>query len=636
MLFRKNINALRALAVAAVVLYHFNVPGFSGGFVGVDVFFVISGFLMTGILCTALQGERFSLWRFYAARARRIIPALAVLGVALTVFGFFFLPLEDYRDLLKGIKHSLLFTSNLAFAESANYFADSSHSNWLLHTWSLSVEWQFYLLYPLVLWLVARLCGPQWVRWAVLGLAAGSLAASILITGHDVTWAFYHLPTRAWEMLAGGLLWLFPLALSPRVARYAEGGGLLAVAIAIALFDSKDPWPGHGALLPVAGAMLVILANRDSWLSSTAVAQWLGRISYSLYLWHWPWVVGLYLGGLLGNPLAVAAAIGMSLLLGALSFRWIESRRGTAGAPPDSPARTLLRQAAGVAAIILIGSGVGAAVKSHPLLRFTLQEPVRPTYLSSFFSQTCTPTRTKAQDCTLGQGPVKVIVYGDSHAQAVAAAVQLNNPGAALQWSYPGCPALGEFQMRDQPLQQACIAYNHEKLARLDTEFPGIPVVLFSRAGLYTDPDRENSHYVSFAGSHSAVADAEGYVREYASTVCRIAARHPLYLVRPIPDMPFNVYKSLWFQQRFRNDVVDVGAPLEGYRGRNRIAFEAIERARQHCNATVIDPTPVLCPAGVCQGSRQGVSLYWDDNHLVDQGNRLIAPLFKRVFSPAQ
>jgi peptidoglycan/LPS O-acetylase OafA/YrhL len=626
MLFRNNINSLRAVAVLIVVLYHFGVPGFSGGFVGVDVFFVISGFLMTGILCTALQRNEFSLWKFYASRARRIVPALAVLCAALVIFGFFFLPLGSYRDLIKDIKHSLLFTSNIEYAQSGNYFSDSSQSNWLLHTWSLSVEWQFYLLYPLVLWLANKLFGARGLAWAVLGLAGCSLLASALMTPRDVTWAFYYLPTRAWEMLAGGLLWLFPRTLSTRSGQWAEVAGLAAIVAAIALFDGQDPWPGYSALLPVGGTLLVILANGDSPFSRQSVLQWLGRISYSVYLWHWPLVVGLYLSGLLGSPTAVAAGVGCAVILGALSYRLVESSRQRR----EAAKRALVRQLVHVLGVMLFAVGLGALAKSYPQLR--PDEPQQPAYASRFYAQKCTSLTTKAKDCVLGQGEVKVILFGDSHAEATAAAVQLNNPGAALQWSYPGCPALARFSMRDRPLQRACVSFNRDKLAQLATAYPGTPVVLLSRAGLYTDPDRENSHYVSFAQAHNDADNAQGYIDEYADTVCQIAQHHPLYLVKPIPDMPFSVYKSLWFQHRVGRQAADIEVPISGYLQRNRVALLAIERAHEQCGAVVLDPTPLLCPEGRCAGSRNGVSLYWDDNHLVDAGNQLLAPLFKPLF----
>lgn len=190
MQFRKNINALRALAVLSVVLFHFRIPGFSGGFIGVDVFFVISGFLMTGIIFTGLHQQRFSLLGFYASRARRIIPALAILCVALLIFGYVYLPLDDFRESIRTIKSSLLFSSNFLFAKDGNYFDAPLHENWLLHTWSLSVEWQFYLLYPVLMMGLYRFLGSRKSKIALLAFALISLAASVLLSETNPVFAF--------------------------------------------------------------------------------------------------------------------------------------------------------------------------------------------------------------------------------------------------------------------------------------------------------------------------------------------------------------------------------------------------------------------------------------------------------------
>lgn len=197
--FRTDINGLRAWAVVAVMLFHFGVPGFAGGFVGVDVFFVISGFLMTQIIVKGLEGGRFSVWGFYLARARRILPALLVLCAVLLALGWFVLPAPDYRPLGMHVLTSVLFASNIQYWREAGYFDAASHDKWLLHTWSLSVEWQFYLVLPLLLWGVWRWWPGR--RNAARVLAAGlvaSLGLSVWLTAHKPEAAFFLLPTRAW------------------------------------------------------------------------------------------------------------------------------------------------------------------------------------------------------------------------------------------------------------------------------------------------------------------------------------------------------------------------------------------------------------------------------------------------------
>ena len=207
--FRKDINGLRAWAVMVVVLFHFGVPGFSGGFIGVDIFFVISGFLMTNILIKKLENphQKFSVWDFYLARAKRIVPALLVLCITLLALGWLMLPPQDYRSLGMHTLTSVLFATNIQYWREAGYFDAASHDKWLLHTWSLSVEWQFYLLLPLLLWGVWRWWPGRVYAVRCLSLVfLASLGLSVWLTTQKPEAAFFLLPTRAWEMLAGGLV----------------------------------------------------------------------------------------------------------------------------------------------------------------------------------------------------------------------------------------------------------------------------------------------------------------------------------------------------------------------------------------------------------------------------------------------
>lgn len=632
MLFRNNINALRALAVIAVVLFHFRIPGFDGGFVGVDVFFVISGFLMTGIIVDGLRRGEFSLLGFYASRARRIIPALAVLCLALMLFGFVYLPLDDYRELLRTAKNSLLFTSNLHFAEDGDYFSAPLHENWLLHTWSLSVEMQFYLFYPLLLPLLFRWLGERAMAWMLALLGGVSLAASVLLTESHPVAAFYLLPTRAWEMILGGLVFLFPLGLSRLGRGLLEGAGLAMILIAVLAFSGSDPWPGHLALLPALGAAMVIQANSNSLFSRVVPLQWVGRISYSVYLWHWPLVVFLYVCGLLHSTPHVLVALLLTLALGYLSYRWVESSVGKV----RRPSRALLKHCGMALVLVVVASAGGSLVKKYPALRFAFEEHERPVYASTLYTRECYPDAADRDvvDCRLGEGEVRVILFGDSHAESTAAAVQIVNREAALSWSRGGCPTLMDFQMQDRELESKCRAFNQRRFELLKHEYPGVPVVLLSRAALYSDNRRENRFRVYFDGQRhqDSATFARQFDAEYARTVCALAEQRPVYIVRPIPEMPFSVYKGLNLQARILGSTSDISVPLEAYRERNRRANEAIDYAAARCQVQVLDPAPWLCPDGACMGSLEGRALYFDDNHLVDSGNRQLQGMFRGFF----
>ncbi|WP_337911640.1 acyltransferase family protein [Vibrio cholerae] len=298
MVFRADINGLRAIAVIGVVLFHFNASLSPGGFAGVDVFFVISGFLMTGIIFSGMtkgdekNGKSFSLLRFYKSRALRIVPALAVLCLVLLVFGWLFLIPLDYKELSKHAAGSITFISNIVYWNEAGYFDSASHQKWLLHTWSLSVEWQFYIIYPLILLALFKLFS---IRLAKLFVLLGAVFGFVFCIFATYKWAdasYYLLPTRAWQMLAGGVAYLYPISFISKKGVYFQSGGLLLIVCAYAMVAGDQPWPGYLAFIPVLGAFLVIQAQRnDGGILDNILFQKIGLWSYSIYLWHWIVVV---------------------------------------------------------------------------------------------------------------------------------------------------------------------------------------------------------------------------------------------------------------------------------------------------------------------------------------------------------
>ena len=322
--FRKDINGLRAIAVIAVVLFHFNASWMPGGFAGVDVFFVISGFLMTGIIFRGIEQERFSILKFYMARAHRIIPALAVLCLVLLVFGWFYLAPLDYKALGKHVGSSLGFISNFIYWRESGYFDTASHAKWLLHTWSLSVEWQFYIIYPLVLVFMRTFLSVKAMKVTVLlGTILGFIFC-VMVTYRWPEAAYYILPTRAWEMMIGGVAYLYPIALKKERKKILEWFGFALIIGSYFLISKDNPWPGYLALFPVLGSFMILQAQRnDSFITSNIVSQKIGTWSYSIYLWHWPIVVFCYYQGL---KLEIVGIL-LSVILGFISYRIIELKR---------------------------------------------------------------------------------------------------------------------------------------------------------------------------------------------------------------------------------------------------------------------------------------------------------------------
>jgi peptidoglycan/LPS O-acetylase OafA/YrhL len=297
--FRYDINALRAFAVIAVVLFHFKVPFMNGGFVGVDIFFVISGYLMSKIVINGLADDNFSILDFYHKRGMRIVPALLFLVLTIMLITFFIYLPTDFHEVVKNGLSSILFYSNMLYSTS-NYFDAASENNIFLHTWSLSVEWQFYLILPLLLWVFNLIFKNKKERFLILFIIAAlvSFAGSTYITKIRPIDSFYFLPTRSWEMLLGGIAFLLDGKVNKYVNKYTALVGYTTIFVCLFIFNDQLPWPGYFTSIPVFGTFLIILSNQNSFfLLYKKVVVFIGNISYSLYLWHWPIIViGTYLG----------------------------------------------------------------------------------------------------------------------------------------------------------------------------------------------------------------------------------------------------------------------------------------------------------------------------------------------------
>ncbi len=386
--FRPDLEGLRAIAVLLVLLYHAGVPGFGGGYVGVDVFFVLSGFLITGIIVRELRDTgTIRLAAFYARRARRLLPAAGLVLLVTVLASAIVLPPLRVPDVAADGAAAAVYASNIRFAVLAtDYLQAELAPSPLLHYWSLGVEEQFYLFWPALLLVVARAGGRSIGRLAAVVVAVGvaSFALSVLLTRVNAPWAFYSLPTRAWELALGAILALAAVrgVVAPRaVAAVAAVVGVAMIVAAGALFHTGTPFPGTASLLPTAGAALVIAAGlgsavtAPSRLLSVAPLRFLGRISYSLYLWHWPMLVipAAALGEALpfGVRLLLAAA---TIPIAAASQRWVEepirrgrwvglrTRRSLALAGTLTAVLAVSSVAVGMAASSRLGSnGVGSA-----------------------------------------------------------------------------------------------------------------------------------------------------------------------------------------------------------------------------------------------------------------------------------
>lgn len=324
MKFRKDINSLRALAVIAVVLYHFFPDILPGGFIGVDIFFVISGYLMTGIIVRGIIEKNFNLVEFYSKRARRILPPLAALCTTLLILGWFILAPLEYLLLAKHVSSSLTFLSNHVYLSESGYFDSIPRDKWLLHTWSLSVEYQFYLLYPLFITAIHKTYLRTHIIPTLVFLCFILFTFSVFASFNWKDDSYYLLPMRAWEMLVGGVSFLISKELKKPTQRFFEYIGLALLLLSLVIIDSTVAWPGYMAILPVLGVTFVIIANRErSFFSNSKILNYIGKWSYSIYLWHWPIIAFLYYI-YTPNTMTLLFGIILALILGFVSFTFIE------------------------------------------------------------------------------------------------------------------------------------------------------------------------------------------------------------------------------------------------------------------------------------------------------------------------
>ena len=328
MQYRPEIDGLRALAVIPVILFHAGFKQFSGGFIGVDVFFVISGYLITSIILKEVENRTFSFASFYERRARRILPALFLVMLSCIPFAWLWMTPLELKAFATSVVSVCLFASNVIFWKQSGYFDTSAELKPLLHTWSLAVEEQFYILFPIFLLLIWRLGRSRTVR-LISVLAICSLALSEYCSRFHPSFNFYWAPTRAWELLAGSLCTFVSFSHQRIISNCLSIGGVAAILISVGIFDENTPFPSFTALLPVVGTCLVLLFG----LSGTLVARILslrpvvgmGLISYSAYLWHQPLFAFARIRSLAGPSHALLLSLCAStVLLSYFSWKFVE------------------------------------------------------------------------------------------------------------------------------------------------------------------------------------------------------------------------------------------------------------------------------------------------------------------------
>ena len=654
--FRADLEGLRGVAVSLVVLFHARIRGFDGGFVGVDVFFVLSGFLITALLAREISASgRIDLADFYARRARRLLPAASVALVATLVASRVLMPSVDIADVARDGIAAALYVGNIRFAMSRiDYLAGEQDPSPLLHYWSLGVEEQFYLLWPAVVLLFAAAARRLGVDvWRGLAAAVGatlvaSFAASLVITHVAPPWAFFSLPTRAWELAVGAALALGAgvLAAVPRgFAAPAAWAGVGAILVATFAFDAQTRFPGWAAVLPVVGAAAIIAfgetARGPGGILASGPLRWLGRISYSLYLWQWPLL--LLPTAAAGRELSVPARVGLialALVAGALSHRFVEEPPRRASLLRARPGLTLGLAGAATLASVVIATSIGlgvpeVAVTSRQGPGAAGEPSVGPDAPAGkrLLVRRLDPPRVYGDGCHLshletkhpaciygGSGPTTIALVGDSHAAQWFPALELiatERGWRLLSLTKSGC-SLTDIAFAIPKLKRRyteCEQWRRAIVKRLRRERPALLVVAASWPRTPVDPaDR--------APSRQAAALA----RSIASIGVPTAI---------IVDTPFLTEAPLQCLSRHPSEPEHCATA-------RAVAFSEVHADRDReaarmSGATLVDLSDPICPGDPCPAIVGGIIAYQDRVHLsVAFARSLAARLASALPDPTQ
>ncbi len=647
--YRPEIDGLRMIAVLAVVFYHFGMPGLRGGFAGVDVFFVISGYLIGGLLWREVQETgRINLASFYKRRVKRLAPAYFAMAFAATIVGWFVLLPFEFREFGKSLIAATVYLSNVLFYRGEGYFDIGADSKVLLHTWSLSVEEQFYIVLPLFLVLLSR-----WRRLFVAFLAVGfmaSLIGSVWLTPTAQTATFYLFPFRAWELLAGVLLAIATVqGKLPRLGAWASWLGLLLVSAGLVFIDATKGFPGWQVIAPVFGTVL-LLANGQQCNPvnaglSKSVPVFFGKISYSLYLWHWPVYVlsSNWRDGYSGSPEAVFWML-VSLALAILSWRFIETpfrrQEAVSGRAVLAVLTVPTALALGAGALIYMQNGLpnrfGAETRAHiDASGDFLQDWSR-----------CERPLTGAFEgmelCPIGpQGDPEVLIWGDSHVRAIKegleeAAFAMQTP-ALIIW-HAGCPPLFDVSKTESYATPAQDTACSTEKAQMRTALASLPslkrVLLVGRWAYYTEGagiglDAGNTIVISGLGGSNA---AEVLKRGFETTMNEFR-KHGLkgLVLQQLPEVP--KYDSREAARLLAHKSVDAAeiakratVPLAQVKERQGAAMAILE------NWPTLETWSAVCADGNCNALHEGKSWYFDNNHIVNHAARAISERFEPLF----
>jgi peptidoglycan/LPS O-acetylase OafA/YrhL len=643
--FRPDIEGLRAVSIVAVVLYHARMPGFAGGFAGVDIFFVISGFLITRLLLREIASNHsIDIISFWCRRARRILPnALLTLAAALLATSIL-VPVTDRMSNVRDIIAALTYVANYRFAgRTVDYFDEGPQSSPVLHFWSLSVEEQFYIAWPLLLvglaWFHRRHSNGRVI--AALGLIfCASFAVSVYWMSKSQPHAFFNTEARVWQIAAGGLLAAASqlLARTNTIVLSCIGAlGLIGILASVILLNDRLVYPGYWSLLPAVSAAAVIAGGSIGGIAQRfflglAPLQWFGRHSYSIYLWHWP-VLTLTPLALPGFPHADLIALALIVPIAMVAFAFVEDPIRRHSLLHAYRARTLAFAGAGCGLLVLASLAAGHFDLAHDARQAEIARRISQAKLDFPRMGKCDPASqdVRQRPCLFGApgSPHTAVLFGDSHAyhlfDGVNEAARLSGWGLQV-WARGACPPIDApiYNEKMRALDRACAEWNEAVIARAIAEQPSL-IIVSSFIGLARKMiDASTGRRLDRGASLTL------WQQGYSAVLRRLS--HAGLRVIVIRDVPRS-------KEPYGNDCLERSGEHECATPRPLALDEEmpdIVAARSVQNIGVLDLTDRFCSRNACSVVRDGIIVYRDDHHLTASFSLTLAPEFQRVLLDAK
>jgi len=624
--FQPEIQGLRAIAIILVVLAHADVPGMASGFIGVDIFFVISGYLITGLIIRELnQTNTFSFPDFFVKRIRRLFPALLTMLILVSVISALLLSPFEQTSQSTSAGYASLWVSNIYFAFSnSGYFEAGTENNLFLHTWSLGVEEQFYLIWPVLLYCLYRATtsSSTTLRHIVTGLifiSILSFAASIYLSWNHPLWGFYLMPSRAWQFAVGAIIMLLAssesLKTNKLLSTIASTVGFLCIAFSLILIKTSSQYPGFWALLPTTGTALLLLgsspktSNPASSILRISFLQKIGNLSYSWYLWHWPVIV---LGSLLlydERPQTKIILAAVSIVPAILSLHFVES--------PARQRQDVLKNSRrwlGYSICLMAVLFLGSKTWNHQTIKWqstddqlAIQKSLSD--LPELYSMGCDKWyhSDEVNVCAFGNqnAQQKVVLFGDSIGAQwfeALAAEYATDDSLLIVLTKSSCPMVDEpfYYARIGRTYTECETWRNVALSWIADLNPDM-VFLGS-----SDVDFNEHQWVS--GSKRVFEKLSPYAKE-------------VFVLRATPKLDFNglhcLSRQSW-QQKTIGEIGQCTSNRSDHHAENVHSW-LVQAAANFENVNILDMNEYICPDGICQAEKNGITVFRDNQHLTNQ-----------------